>query len=329
MSLQFLQSLSKWAPERDKQRWALGAVIQTKGSVYRKAGALMLLSESGDQLGILSGGCLESDLMLQARKAIGLNKCLRVVYDAEDEDGLAWKLGIGCGGVAEIALLPCHKDNNYLGLVSIHEAISQGHSVAVNLDIENLQSSITATKRQFKPQAANFSNGCLSLSVNPPPHLAVLGGGIDMQSLCSLAITMGWRVSVIDHRPANARAEHFPDPIERLNSSPSELQQQTLASFDAAIVASHSLNTDAEALRCLTGNTQNLRYLGLLGPQKRRMEVLELAKLDEQSLARPIAGPMGLALGGDLPEDVALAVLAECHAVLYESTALPMSRAYL
>jgi xanthine dehydrogenase accessory factor len=329
MSLQFLQSLNSWAPQKDHVNWVLGVVTRTKGSVYRKAGALMLLSEAGDQLGILSGGCLESDLMLQARKVISLGKSISVTYDSEDEGSLAWRLGIGCGGAAEITLLPCNSANDYLGLRKSYEQLKQGYSIKMALNIGSHEGHVSVIKRRFKPEPAEINGQKLSLTINPPPHLAVFGGGIDMQSLCLLASNMGWQVSVIDHRPANARAEHFRDPIERIALKPAQIKDDSRARFDAAIIASHSLATDAEALSEMLKSTEQLRYLGLLGPSKRRSEVFELAGIQEASIPIAVAGPMGLALGGDLPEDVALAVLAECHAVLYGSTAKPMSTAYL
>ena len=82
MSNHFCHLLSSWLPLKDEANWVLGAVINTRGSVYRKTGALMLLSDAGHQLGLLSGGCIESDLLLQARKVVALGKSRRVVYDA-------------------------------------------------------------------------------------------------------------------------------------------------------------------------------------------------------------------------------------------------------
>jgi xanthine dehydrogenase accessory factor len=65
-------------------------------------------------------------------------------------------------------------------------------------------------------------------------------------------------------------------------------------------------------------------YIGLLGPAHRKAQVLALAGLHEADLPYPVSGPMGLALGGDLPESIALSVLAECHARLFGSSALPL-----
>ena len=78
--------------------WVLGTVYKTEGSAYRKAGAHMLINEYGDYYGLLSGGCLESDIVLNARKVMQTKQSKTVVYDSFDEDSIAHKIGVGCGG---------------------------------------------------------------------------------------------------------------------------------------------------------------------------------------------------------------------------------------
>ena len=143
----------------------------------------------------------------------------------------------------------------------------------------------------------------LQTVLKPPPHLLLVGGGVDAQPLVALAVTLGWQVSLWDSRPANARREYFlaatnilREPIESLHDNP------TLATCDAAIVMSHNLQMDAAAINLL--QKSNVKYLALLGPTTRKQQVLQLAQLTEQTLAIPIAGPAGLDLGGELPEAI-------------------------
>ena len=155
-----------------------------------------------------------------------------------------------------------------------------------------------------------------------------LGVGVGSVSLAvtavALAVTLGWQVSLWDSRPANARREYFlaatnilREPIESLHDSP------TLATCDAAIVMSHNLQMDAAAINLL--QKSNVKYLALLGPTTRKQQVLQLAQLTEQTLAIPIAGPAGLDLGGELPEAIALSILAECHARLQRASGQSLS----
>jgi len=334
MSNHFSHLLSTWLPLKDKANWVLGAVIHTRGSVYRKTGALMLLSDAGHQLGLLSGGCIESDLLLQARKVIALGKSRRIVYDASDDSNIAWRLGIGCGGAAEVLLHPCGTDNNFLQLPAVFSYLQQQLACTYQLQINNASASVTPCARLFSQrqhgslQLINVSGGdekILTTLINPLPHLLILGSGVDVIPLCQLAIVMGWRVTVADQRLNASKRDNFPVGINVLNLSAAELDNYLLQQIDGVVIAHHNLRLDAAAVAALQTHEMATPYIGLLGPAKRKADVLAMAELSEVQLRYSIAGPMGLALGGDLPESIALSVLAECHAHIFGSSAVPLS----
>ena len=129
--------------------------------------------------------------------------------------------------------------------------------------------------------------------------------------------------------PASNNAERFFPTADAIVRSPlGELAaHESVQRANAAVVMTHSLQQDALALASLCDLT-GLRYLGLLGPANRRDTVLAMAGLDAAQLPVSLAGPMGLNLGGDLPESVALSVLAECHAVLEGRDASSLSAAF-
>ena len=106
----------------------MGTIIDTAGSAYRKAGARMFFNSDGQQLGLLSGGCLESDLLRQARMVMHSGRSKTVTYDMQDEDDIAWQLGIGCGGKVVIQLDQINAENQYLGLGKVYQVLQQGHS---------------------------------------------------------------------------------------------------------------------------------------------------------------------------------------------------------
>jgi xanthine dehydrogenase accessory factor len=331
MPTSFYHALTQWSPLKTEHQWVLGAVIHTQGSVYRKTGALMLLSDAGHQLGLLSGGCLEADLLLQARKVIALGKSRRVIYDANDEGGIAWRLGIGCGGAAEILLHPCNASNNFLQLEQVFSLLQQQQACAYRLDLDTAHASCTPCDKAFERRKAGQifegeTGACLTTLINPLPHLLVLGSGVDMIPLCQLGVTMGWRVTLADQRLNSQSRASFPAETQLLATNATDLDPQLLQQIDGVIVAHHNVALDAAAIRAL----QNCpaRYIGLLGPAIRKADVLATAGLTEEYLRTPVAGPMGLALGGDLPESIALAVLAECHAVIHGSSGKAMSDAY-
>lgn len=338
MSNHFYHLLSTWLPLKDQANWVLGAVIHTRGSVYRKTGALMLLSDAGHQLGLLSGGCIESDLLLQARKVVALGKSRRVVYDAADDSNIAWRLGIGCGGAAEVLLHPCAAQNDFLQLPAVLACLQQQQACDYLLQLNHARASFTACPRKFsqrqhgsvQPTASlteytNRDEKTLATLINPLPHLLILGSGVDLIPLCHLALVMGWRVTLADQRLNSAKRENFPAGISALNFSAAELPNDLLQQIDGVVIAHHNLGLDAAAVAALQTHELNNPYIGLLGPAKRKAEVLAAAGLNEAQLRYPIAGPMGLALGGDLPESIALSVLAECHAKIFGSSAVPLS----
>lgn len=331
MLTHFYHVLSEWYELRDDYQWVLGAVIGTRGSVYRKTGALMLLSDAGHQLGLLSGGCLESDILLQARKVAALGESRRVVYDAQDEGSLTWQLGIGCGGAAEILLHSCHADNDYLQLTAVFNLLQRQQACRYRLSIEHPEAQCLPCapayhQRRNGELSHNPGGNHLVTVINPRPHLVVMGKGVDLVPLCRLACTLGWRVSVVDGRLSNFDHSRYPTEVELYPTTAANLDTAFLEQADAVVVAHHNLQLDAAALFAL--QRAQPAYLGLLGPAARKTEVLLLAGLNEQELRTPVAGPMGLDLGGDLPESIALSVMAECHAVVHKASADALSAAY-
>jgi len=330
MSNHFYHLLSSWLPLKDEANWVLGAVINTRGSVYRKTGALMLLSDAGHQLGLLSGGCIESDLLLQARKVLALGKSRKIIYDASDDSNIAWRLGIGCGGAAEVVLHACNKDNEFLHLLEIFSCLQQQQACHFHLDIDNARASFTTCIRTFDQRQHGSTvqtpdGKILSTLINPLPHLLVLGNGVDLIPVCQLALTLGWCVTLADQRLNASKRANFPSGIDALNVSAAELDKKLLQQIDGVVIAHHNLHLDAAAVAALQKHEMMNPYIGLLGPAKRKADVLACAGLSEAQLRYPIAGPMGLALGGDLPESIALSVLAECHAKIFGSNAQPLS----
>jgi xanthine dehydrogenase accessory factor len=331
MNNHLVQLLKKWHPERDTRLWVLATVYKTIGPSYRKAGAMMLFNDLGQHYGLLSGGCLEADIQRQASRVMRSKRSLTVCYDGRDEDDIAFQLGIGCGGTVHILLQPILPELNYLDLGTVYRDLSDGgHGLYCQQIDEDaaVKNTWQTSPPVHRDGGANLvtkgSEIWLQTVLKPPPHLLLVGGGVDAQPLVALAVTLGWQVSLWDSRPANARREYFlaatnilREPIESLHDNP------TLATCDAAIVMSHNLQMDAAAINLL--QKSNVKYLALLGPTTRKQQVLQLAQLTEQTLAIPIAGPAGLDLGGELPEAIALSILAECHARLQRASGQSLS----
>lgn len=326
-----LSSLLKyWYPKRDLFDWVLATIYKTQGSCYRKSGAMMLFSSSGEQLGLLSGGCLESDISLNAKKVMLTGRSSLICYDGSDEDDVSYHLGIGCGGTIYIMLQKVTQENNYLSLTDIYHAFESRtagyyHQKIINnscnseayFKAESIENYLTTARLINK----NIDETWLSTPIIATPHLLIVGAGIDTKPLVNMAKQLGWQIALWDPRPANARKEHFPQADYIL-----KVKADGLSGFiqekkvNAAILMSHNMTIDIQALQALSHAklTTQLRYVALLGPKTRKKQVLEQANLVEEDLPFPLFGPAGINIAANLPESIALSILAECHATLYQ-----------
>jgi xanthine dehydrogenase accessory factor len=330
MSNHLLSLLTQWIDLKDEANWVLGTVYKTEGPAYRKTGAMMLFSDAGHQLGMLSGGCLESDIHLHARKAMLNQSPTTLTYDGSDEDDMAFQLGIGCGGTVHILLQPMTIENDYLGLIQVFYALEQHqtgyfYQKISKKDIAARFIAETTPKEPQRAQLLELDDGLwLCSPIEAPLHLLIVGGGIDARPVAQLAHQLGWRITLWDPRPANGRMEYFPHLFRRLNGNASELnhycQQHCV---QAAVLMSHNVTLDAQALAAMTG--VQLKYLALLGPFNRRNQVIQQSGIALNLLSAPLSGPAGLDIGAELPETIALSILAECQAAITKTSARSIS----
>jgi len=330
MANQLSYLLEHWYPQRDACEWVLGTVYKTEGASYRKAGAMMLFNSKGQQFGMLSGGCLESDIHIHARQVMDSGRAQTLCYDGSDEDDLSFQLGIGCGGTVYIMLQKIHENSEFLQLDKIYHALQARQSSYYS---QHIPTSLGETVSHFSPVTApppklglieEVDSQSLVTKIDPDPHLLVVGGGMDARPLVSIAHELGWYVSVWDSRPANARREFFLSADKILNFPVEALHQYVVdKKVNAAVLMTHNIFLDAQALQQL--HQADLQYLALLGPVNRRDKVFKEAQLNQADLSLPLAAPAGLDLGGELPEGIALSILAECHARLKQCEAASLS----
>lgn len=320
MANHFFKILDVWHQARDQQQWVLATIVDTQGSSYRKIGAQMMINDLGQYYGLLSGGCLESDIMLQARRCWLTNKNKIVQYDMREEEDLAWKLGIGCGGLVKILLQPVHQDNQYLGLDRVFDALKVDQFCLYRQRVdENTPCNHWSVHLSRRDEAVSIEAEnqqiYLQQQIAPPYHLAIFGAGVDARPVVAIAAALGWQISLIDPRITHARANYFPGVTRIVKTSPESLSQADwLVTTDAAILMNHSLDLDAKALTLIADKP--IRYLGVLGPIHRTDRVFALAGMARSELKVPLANPVGLRLGGELPESIALSMIAEIHAFL-------------
>jgi len=302
----------------------LVTVVKTQGSSYRLPGARLLLTKHGQRVGAISGGCLEDDVV---KKAWWLTEKGPIVrrYDTTPDNEISTSgYGLGCNGIVHVLMERLTPGNAaILDLIREVRACRQPAAVAHILQPaaevgqrENLPADVESEVRAALASGASRLVRCGEREVFietliPAVRLLVFGAGDDAIPLTDLAKHLGWQVAVFDGRSHYARREKFPSADEvvvRIAGAPTP----AVDPWTVAVLMSHSYSQDLEALRELAGLP--LRYLGILGPSKRTTQLLEDAGLDRAHTTAKLHGPMGLDIGADGPEQVALAVVAEIQA---------------
>ena len=270
------------------QALALVTVIATEGSSYSKAGHQLLIDDAGDFQGILSGGCLEGDLAERAAKVLETLVPQAVEYDLRADDEL-FGLGVGCEGVMRVSIQPLTERDGYQPLASIVSRLDDEASVDIDV-------------------ASEFGTArCRWLS---PARVLVLGAGPDVEPLLQMSNSLGWNLTVHDHRPAYI-ARLGPAASAELLCSPADTLAEgvTLSRYDAAIVMSHNLAADRAYLRQLAHS--DIDFIGLLGPPHRRDRLLGDLGSDADALAPRLRSPVGKQIGGRGAAAIGLEVVVE------------------
>ncbi|HTV97466.1 MAG TPA: XdhC family protein [Steroidobacteraceae bacterium] len=315
---------------------ALATVVATAGSTYRKPGARMLILADGGHVGLLSGGCLEADLALHAREVIDGASARAVEYDMRGPDDILFGIGAGCEGAMRVLLEPTHAATAAAALESAGRITGSGYATCLVCVHESgeiplgtygpasLPAVLTdAAERALAQQASHelsIASGSQRLRafvqfLPPPPHLLICGAGPDAQPVCAAARALGWRVSIVDHRPAYAQGHRFPGARVVLAGPAALADGVDLDRCHAAVVMSHHLDSDIEYLRVLA-RAGCPDYVGLLGPAARRRRIgAQLGSLGEPLRSR-LRGPVGSDIGALTPEAIAVAIVSEVHAWL-------------
>ena len=322
------QILERWAQIAAADEAAvLATVMQTEGSSYRLPGARLLLTQDGRRVGGVSGGCLEDDITKKAWWLTAQGPVVRR-YDTTRDGELATDgYGLGCNGIIHVLLERVTRETP--SVLPVLEAVERertpvriGHLLtpaeAVGRRVVVASDDAVSHNLSEESQLAGILTGNTEFEVfweqvTPAVHLLVFGAGDDAIPLTQFAHQLGWRVSVFDGRAHYARGEKFPLANE-VSVRAAGSSAPAIDDWTVAVVMTHSYSQDLDIVRMLAA--QPLPYLGILGPRKRTTQVLEEAGLPAVERAAALHAPMGLDIGADGPEQVALAVTAEIQATM-------------
>ncbi len=339
--------------KQDSANVVLATIIETMGSTYQKAGARMLIRPDGEFDGLLAGGCFEADLREQAASVFKDGQAKVVFYDMRAPEDAVWGLGLGCNGAVRVFLQLLKPDNHFHPLDLLVEAIHAGKTgvfatiyASAHPDFPIGQSTfLEATKNdqdqysitspheifitqaqqvllQNKPQITEHKiNGYPAQVfydvIKPAPRLLIIGAGPDVVPVTHMARQLGWHITVVDHRPANIKPERFPETDQLFHVTPAELSRKVaLDQLAALVLMTHSIEYDERYLQVIANSP--VPYIGLLGPAKRRQRLLDsIGALADQIKGR-VFGPVGLDIGAETPDEIALSIMAEIQAVLHQ-----------
>lgn len=289
------------------ERIALATVVATRRSAPRPVGAKLVVSESGELYGSVSGGCVESDVAVQAAEVISGGEPRVLTYGITDDQ--AWEVGLPCGGEIDVFVqrlereLPPDGDATVLTALEgarageqwlVEDGAVEGPSRVLELDGEKVFAEV----------------------FGPPPRLVVVGATDTAEELCRAAGALGWRTLVVDPRPGLVTRERLPSPDELVVAWPDEgLEKLDLDGDTAVVVLTHEERLDVPALTtALAGEPAYVGAIGSRKTQAKRRERLLEAGVAEESIDR-LAGPAGLDVGAESPAETAVSILAEILAV--------------
>ena len=340
--------------------FALATVVYVDGSSYRKPGARMLAGLNGRVAGSVSGGCLERDVLTRARAIILGAPAELAVYDTSDQDDMAFGTSLGCEGRVEILIHALAPGAEWPLAETVERVLRDRVPVILATPYRTqareekrrgesrppeelpgtwrteLAPAVEAATSGKKPVHAHLASGSMDFLIEriaPPTRLVIFGGGHDVPPLVRLARELGYQVTVVDRRADFAEPERFPGADAVRHLRPREvLAAGLLDPGTAAVVMNHHYETDAELLALLVG--QPLAYLGMLGPRQRTLKILREAlsagaAFSAGDLER-LHAPVGLDLGSESPEQIALCILAEVQTVVNGRTGIHLrQRSYL
>ncbi len=255
---------------------ALATLVRANGSSYRRPGARMLIAADGTFLGALSGGCLEEEVAVRAQAVIATAEPILLHFDT--------RLRYGCNGAIEVFVE--RADAEFLDGIAAATRERRGcRATTVFAGESSLGSRILASAEDDPANA-------FVQTIRPPLQLLLIGEGPDSPALRALAFTLGWQL--VEAAEAAALPNEFDE-------------------WTAAIVKTHNYGRDYAALQRLL--PLGLRYVALLGPRRRRDQLLHALAERGVEIRSELFAPAGLDIGAESPEQIALAIVAEIQAI--------------
>ncbi|MCU0616731.1 MAG: XdhC family protein [Gemmatimonadaceae bacterium] len=324
---------------------ALATLVAVEGSSYRQPGARVLCDAAQRVLaGAISGGCLEGDVAEHAAAVCASGTAQLLRYDLREDLETIWGFGTGCDGVAHVLLAPL------ADLAPLEAAVAAANARSRGLLLHHLDGPTAGTVQFVSAHAASDDPRLhavrdivhrtaaawlddtvprhFATPVLPPPHLVIVGASRGAEAMARIAHSAGVAVTVVDHREHVLESLHLPQPVQRQTVTPDAAGTALAAGLlptdarTAFALCTHKYEHDAAWLRAAL--TTETPYIGLLGSRQRAARLLDTVGVHATPDATRVYAPIGLDIGAESPEEIALATVAEVQAVLNTRTGGPL-----
>jgi xanthine dehydrogenase accessory factor len=346
-----LSEIDRWK-EQGKNA-ALATVVRMDGSGPTPLGSKMAVSSSGEMVGSVSGGCVEGAVVEEALEVLRTARPKLVRFGISDER--AWEVGLACGGTIEVFiepvdLLPSQSRGSPMGelldllkqslarqqlaaIATIVAGLGVGSKLIVLPDGQNrgslgheaLDDHVLRLSMESLVERRSHLVTCEALGEpvdvfievhSPQPELIIVGAVHIAVPLVTIAKTLGFRTTVVDARSAFATEARFSHADRVILQWPSKaLEEMNIGPSCYIVVLTHDEKLDNPALKIALKSRAS--YVGALGAKRthaNRLKRLEVEGVPEKDLSR-IHAPIGLDIGAERPEEIALSIMAEVVAV--------------
>ncbi len=339
---EFYQYLKVLKKDHDRSA-VMATIIEVLGSSYRREGAKMLFLNNGAHYGHISGGCLEEDLKIHAKKVQSSQTSKMVAYDLQSEDDMGWGKGAGCNGEIKVLLEPIKWQSYHSKIIkeleSGRDVVSLRGLTEASVQVRlffTIEGKLIGSEQQvdvsiFKPYIQEFirHNQIVKKAFVPEfcstvfiermeskEKLFIFGAGPDVEPIVKRAAEFDFLPVVIDPRESRCNAICFPDAALLVNEHPENFvtdYQMDLNSY--VLIMTHSFTKDKQLVHYFSEHQP--KYLGVLGPKKRTERLLYPKKVPEW-----FHSPIGIEIHAEGAEEISISILAELIKVRNHKRAL-------
>lgn len=321
----------------------------------------MLIAKQSDITGMVSGGCLEQDILCHVQQQTPPYHPFVITYDTTTDEDILWGFGLGCDGIVQVlveyleANQPCNPlsfiaecfDRHQPGVLStVFEVqgsipvpigarlmLHSDGSIESNLNDAGLYEAIAGTaqvtlqQQRTSHQQYRFPSGQVEVLmevIQPMPSLIVFGAGRDALPLAQFAKALGWHLTLVDCRSLETTPSRFPMADQIILARREAISQQVaIVENTMTVVMTHNYHDDLAILSMLL--VSPAQYIGVLGSRQRTERLLQdwrqKTEINFSKKLHRLHAPIGLDIGAQTPEEIAIAIIAEIQAVLSDRTA--------